>query len=133
MSVRRIMEYQSDRELDRRNVRRSLDKRNLEILKKIKSDIYSLTDDIDDRLLAKLGVLKDAIANIIIEQENLIDIPGYKVKESLGDKKISDVSKLVRLAKKKGYSDREVVEMLTEIADEEKAYWEYVKLLDSEE
>lgn len=133
MSVRRIMEYKSDKELDRRNTRRFLDKRNLETLKKIKSDIYSLTDSMDKRLLAKLGILKDSIADIIIEQENLIEIPGYKVREGLGDKKISDVSKLVNLAKKEGYSDKEIVEMLMEIADEEKAYWKYVKLLDSKE
>lgn len=133
MSVRRIVEYKSDKELDRRNTRRFLDKRNLETLKKIKSDIYSLTDSMDKRLLAKLGILKDSIADIIIEQENLIEIPGYKVREGLGDKKISDVSKLVNLAKKEGYSDKEIVEMLMEIADEEKAYWKYVKLLDSKE
>lgn len=133
MSVRRIVEYKSDKELDRRNTRRFLDKRNLETLKKIKSDIYSLTDSMDKRLLAKLGILKDSIADIIIEQENLIEIPGYKVREGLGDKKISDVSKLVNLAKKEGYSDKEIVEMLMEIADEEKAYWKYVRLLDSKE
>lgn len=80
MSVR-LVEYQSDRELDSRKTREVIDKNNLEKMKRIKKDIYSLTDGIDKRLLAKLGILKDAIGSIVIEQDNLINIPGYKVKE----------------------------------------------------
>jgi len=58
------------------------DKNILNTLKKIKEEIYNydLSDNINRELLPKLGILKDAIDDIVLEYSNLIEIPNYKVK-----------------------------------------------------
>lgn len=58
------------------------DKDVLNTLKKIKEEIYNhdLSDNINRELLQKLGILKDAIDDIVLEYSNLIEIPNYKVK-----------------------------------------------------
>lgn len=58
------------------------DKDVLNTLKKIKEEIYNhdLSDNINHELLPKLGILKDAIDDIVLEYSNLIEIPNYKVK-----------------------------------------------------
>lgn len=54
----------------------------LDMLKKIKEEIYNhdLSDSINRELLPKLGILKGAIDDIVLEYSNLIEIPNYKVK-----------------------------------------------------
>ena len=58
------------------------DKNILNTLKKIKEEIYNydLSDNINRELLPKLGILKDAIDDIVLEYSNLIEISNYKVK-----------------------------------------------------
>ena len=50
------------------------DKNILNTLKKIKEEIYNydLSDNINRELLPKLGILKDAIDDIVLEYSNLI-------------------------------------------------------------
>lgn len=58
------------------------DKDILNTLKKIKEEIYNhdLSNNINRELLPKLGILKDAIDDIVLGYSNLIEIPNYKVK-----------------------------------------------------
>lgn len=58
------------------------DKDVLNMLKKIKEEIYNhdLSDNINRKLLPKLGILKDTIDDIVLEYSNLIEIPNYKIK-----------------------------------------------------